>query len=292
MLEDLWKEPYKSLLILTLAIVLAATFVKIVHGILSRRIQDSSTRYRARKIVTALGYVLVFGAGFALYGNRLGNVAVVAGIAGAGIAFSLQEVIASFAGYVAISFGGFYRVGDRVQLGGIRGDVIDISVLRTTLMELGEWVKGDQYSGRVVRIANSFVFKEPVFNYSGDFEFVWDEVSVPIRYGSDHREARRIIEESVSEVVTPYLESAKRSWETMQRQYRIEDAKLEPMTLMTANDNWIEIAVRYTVPFDRRRITKDDIWMRILDRFEATKGRVEIGSATIDIVGMPETEGK
>lgn len=67
-----------------------------------------------------------------------------------------------------------------MQLGGIKGDVVDISILRTTLMEVGEWVKGDLYSGRTVRIANSFVFKEPVFNYSGDFPFLWDEVIVPV----------------------------------------------------------------------------------------------------------------
>ena len=65
------------------------------------------------------------------------------------------------------------KPGDRVLLGGIRGDVIDISLLRTTLMELGEWVKGDQYNGRIVRVANSFVFKEAVLNYSADFPFLW-----------------------------------------------------------------------------------------------------------------------
>ena len=69
------------------------------------------------------------------------------GVAGAGIAFALQEIIASFAGWFAIALSNFYRTGDRVQLGGIKGDVIDIGVLRTTLMEVGEWVKGDLYTG-------------------------------------------------------------------------------------------------------------------------------------------------
>jgi small-conductance mechanosensitive channel len=104
---------------------------------------------------------------------------VAIGVAGAGIAFALQEVIGSVAGWIAISFGGFYRPGDRVQVGGIKGDVIDIGILRTTLMELGEWVNSDLYSGRIVRVANSFVFKQPVFNYSGDFPFLWDELRLP-----------------------------------------------------------------------------------------------------------------
>ena len=85
---------------------------------------------------------------------------------------------------LGIGLGQYYAPGDRVQLGGIMGDVIDISILRTTLMECGDWVKADLYNGRIVRIANSFVFKAPVFNYSGDFHFVWDEITVPIKYGS------------------------------------------------------------------------------------------------------------
>lgn len=112
------------------------------------------------------------------------------GVAGAGIAFALQEVITSVAGWIALSFGQFYTIGDRVQLGGIKGDVIDIGMLRTTIMEIGEQVKGDQYTGRIVRITNSFVCQGPVYNYSADFPFVWDEITVPIKYGGDHNLAR------------------------------------------------------------------------------------------------------
>ncbi len=60
-------------------------------------------------------------------------------------------------------------------------------------MECGQWVNADLYNGRIVRIANSFVFKEPVFNYSGDFPFLWDEIMVPIKYGSDYRLARQLL---------------------------------------------------------------------------------------------------
>jgi small-conductance mechanosensitive channel len=122
-----------------------------------------------------------------IFSASLGKMAVVFGVAGAGIAFALQEVIASLAGWVAISFGNIYNTGDRVQLGGIKGDVIDIGMLRTTMMEIGQWVNADLYNGRIVKIANSFVFKEPVFNYSGDFPFFWDEITVPIKYGCDYR---------------------------------------------------------------------------------------------------------
>ena len=138
-------------------------------------------------MVTFLGYFTGSIAISMIFSASLGKMAVVFGVAGAGIAFALQEVIASLAGWVAISFGNIYNTGDRVQLGGIKGDVIDIGMLRTTMMEIGQWVNADLYNGRIVKIANSFVFKEPVFNYSGDFPFFWDEITVPIKYGCDYR---------------------------------------------------------------------------------------------------------
>ncbi|NJN78831.1 MAG: mechanosensitive ion channel [Saprospiraceae bacterium] len=125
-----------------------------------------------------------------VFSNQLTGFTVFLGVAGAGIAFALQEVIASVAGFIVIHSSNFYSIGDRVSVGGIKGDVIDIGILRTSLMEIGDWVDGDLYNGRMTRVANSFIFKEPVFNYSGDFPFLWDEVKVPIKTNSDYQYAR------------------------------------------------------------------------------------------------------
>jgi small-conductance mechanosensitive channel len=81
------------------------------------------------------------------------------------------------------------QYGDRVQLGGIKGDVMDIGVLRTTIMETGQWVDGDLYNGRIVLIANSYVLKS--LYYSGDFPFLWDEIKIPIQYGSDYEKQKK-----------------------------------------------------------------------------------------------------
>ncbi len=222
-----------------------------------------------------------------VFSDRLSSLTVALGVAGAGIAFALQEVIASIAGWFAISFANFYRVGDRVQLGGIKGDVIDVAILRTTLMEIGEWVKGDQYSGRIVRIANSFVFKEPVFNYSGDFPFLWDEIAVPIKYGSDHRLARQILQKVVDEEIGEYSRKATESWRAMVKKYIVEEASVKPVIILALNDNWMEYTVRYVVDFKQRRGTKDRLYTRLLDEFTDTDGRVAIASTTIQLVELP-----
>ena len=198
-----------------IGVLVVITVIKFVNRSLSRFVRDSEIRYRTRKFITFLGYVAAVFVVATIYSNRLGGLTVALGVAGAGIAFALQEVIASFAGWFAISFAAFNKTGDRVQLGGIKGDVIDIGVLRTTLMEVGEWVKGDLYSGRVVRIANSVVFKEPVFNYSGDFPFLWDEIVVPIRYGNNRKLTREILQRVAQEIVGDYAKHAASAWARM-----------------------------------------------------------------------------
>ena len=170
----------------------------------NKYVSDPGLRYRAKKVFIYAGYVVIIIFTVILFNEQLGGVSVVLGVAGAGIAFALQEVIMSIAGWVAISFGNFYSPTDRIQLGGITGDVIDIGILRTTLMETGQWVQADLYNGRVVRIANSFVFKEPVFNYSGSFPFLWDEIKVPIKYGCDHHWVRQTLHQIAYEVTSEY----------------------------------------------------------------------------------------
>jgi small-conductance mechanosensitive channel len=268
-------------------LVVIVAQVRAARGSLSRHIKDNDTRYRVRKFVSFLGYLAAFVFLTVVFRSQLGGLTVALGVAGAGIAFALQEVIASVAGWAAVAMGNCYKIGDRVQLGGIKGDVIDIGMLRTTLMECGHWVNGDLYNGRIVRVANSFVFKEPVFNYSGDFPFLWDEITVPVRYGSDHRMARAMIERVVRAEVGEYQRSAAEKWAEMVQKYRIEDARVEPMVTLVANDNWMEFTARYVVDYTRRRITKDRIFSCLLDEIGATNGKVQLASGTFELVGVP-----
>ncbi len=159
-------------------------------------------------------------------------------------------------------------------------------MLRTTIFQVGDWVAGDLYNGRVVRVANSFVFKEPVFNYSGDFPFLWDEITLPIRHGSDRQEAQTIMESIANAVTGEYASGVQQTWDKMARDYVIEHARVQPMVTLVADENWITYTVRYVTEFKKRRITKDRLFRRILDEIEATGGRVGIASAAQEITLM------
>ncbi len=122
--------------------------------------------------------------------------------------------------------------------------VENIGVLRSTLMETGQWVNADLYNGCIVRVANSFVFKEPVFNYSGDFPFLWDEITVPVKYGSDYKLARKILQKIANDALCGLVPDVKKTWHEIVIKYRIEDARVEPAGTLIANDNWMEFTTR------------------------------------------------
>jgi small-conductance mechanosensitive channel len=274
--------------VIFLGVAIIWLIIKVIQRNLLSKIKDNDNRYRAKKFGSFIGYLLTIVLFTVVFSDKLGGLTVAFGVAGAGIAFALQEVIASFAGWLAIMFGGFYKTGDRVQLGGVKGDVMDIGVLRTTIMEIGQWVDGDLYNGRIVLIANSFVFKEPVFNYSGDFPFLWDEIKIPIKYGSNYEKAKEIFEQVGKVVAGDLTVQSRKKWMSLQNKYRLEDAQTEPMVSLIANDNWVEFTLRYVVGYKKRRVTKTELFTQILKRVEATNGEIKFASATFQIVETPE----
>jgi small-conductance mechanosensitive channel len=279
-LRTVWARPaMREVALVTLLIVIVLVLTRLGRRAATRYIDDKDTRYRTRKAIGIVGLVVGLAIVLTSLSDRLGGLTVALAAASAGAAFALQEAIASVAGWLSLSFGGIYRIGDRVRLAGIVGDVIDISILRTTLMECGGWVKADLYNGTVVRVPNSHVLKEPVYNYSADFPFVWDEITVPVQHGSDYASARTIVQRVVVEVSGDAAARAKKQWTEMVLRYRIEDAQLDAVVTLAANDNWIELTARYVTDFRTRRRTKDLLFTKVLDQFATTEGRVVFASS-------------
>ena len=270
-----------------LAVLVVVVLVRYTQRALGRYVEDSQRRYRLKKLVAFGGYVVAILLLSIVFSDKLSGLTVLLGVLGAGIAFALQEVIVSVAGWVALSFGRLYDVGDRVQLGGIKGDVIDIGVLRTTLMECGGWINGDQYNGRVVRVANSFIFKEPVYNYSSDFPFLWDEITIPVRYGSNYEMARQGFQQVLDDLTGEHARQLKGDWRKMTDKYLLEDAQLTPSVSLKMDDNWAEFALRYVVDYKKRRSMKDQISSRILDLIEKSEGQIKLGAPSFELASIP-----
>lgn len=275
-----------GILIVWIVIILLLTWL-VVKGI-NRTVKDNTSRYRARKAVRLVSYLLIIILLLVTITGQAQYFTLAIGLISAGLAFALQEVILSVAGWVSIFAARTYSPGDRIELDEVKGDVIDIGITRTTLMEIGNWVSGDNYSGRIVQISNGFVFKKPVFNYSTDFPFVWDEVRIPVRYGSDLKLAEKVIFDIANNQLSEYAEFAVKYWKGMVKKYLIEDARVDPMLTLQLNDNWIEFNLRYVVDYKRRRITKHNLFTSIHERINNTNGEVLLASATYEVTSIPD----
>jgi len=137
---------FHRLIVILVGLLLIHILLRLIKRSLSQYIKQPETRYRTRKFISFLGYAIGILFILVVFGDRIGNLHVAIGIAGAGVAFALQEVLSSMVGWITVSFGQFFKPGDRVQFGRIKGDVIDIGMFCTTMMECGEWVKEDQYN--------------------------------------------------------------------------------------------------------------------------------------------------
>lgn len=218
------------------------------------------------------------------------NFTVAMGILGAGIAFASQEVIGSLAGYVNIVTGDLFQIGDRVQIGNVVGDVLDVSILRTTVMEIGKWVRAEQYTGRIVTVANRAVFSEPVYNYTQHWHYLWDEIVIPITYTSDWRRAGEIMLEHGRACTTDFQSQAQAEFSALAEDYPIHETTVEPVLYVVMTDNWIEMTLRYVVEVRERRRVKGQLHQELLQRFESLTD-ITVASMTMEIVGFPPLQG-
>jgi small-conductance mechanosensitive channel len=244
-------------------------------------------RYRVRKFVVFSGYIAILLFVSILFEDRLGRLSFALGVAGAGVAVALQDVLSSIAGAFTIGFSKLYTVGDRVQIGDTRGDVIDISLLRTTLMEVGSWVGRDLYSGRIVRIPNSAVLKGSVFNYSQGFRFIWDQIKVVLTITSDPALARAMLLRVAKEVIGEYLVEAQNSWNAVSEDYRTENPPIEPVVALAVNAASLEFTVNYVVDYTQRTTMLDRLFTRIVDEVANSNGRLAWASSGVTVINQP-----
>ena len=218
------------------------------------------------------------------------------GLIGAGIAFALQRVITAVAGYFVILRGKTFNVGDRIVMGGVRGDVIDLSFMQTRIMEMGEppaeqpdepamWVRSRQFTGRIVTVTNDKVFDTPVYNYTRDFPYIWDEIHLPVRYQDDRAKVEKILLEAAANHAVTRQKIGDDEVKRLEGEFGIGVGDIDPQTYWRITDNWLEITVRFLAPDHGIRRMKDQMSREILAALD--KAKIGIASGTYAIVEMP-----
>jgi small-conductance mechanosensitive channel len=217
-----------------------------------------------------------------------GNVVTLLTVIGAGLTIALRELPLSIAGWMRITFMNTYRQSDRIEVGGVHGDVIDIRLLRTTLMETRGWVDADQSTGRIVHIPNSWVFEHAVYNYSRGFSFIWNELRLAVTFRSDWEAARDIIQELAEQSASIVEQQAAKEIREMSREYLIHYSILTPFVYVGIETNGVGLTLRYLCEVRKRRGTEHALTMSILKAFKE-HGGIELAYPMVG-VSTPETD--
>ena len=258
--------------VLSLGIFLSAYMTALlIIRIINRRIADLKRRHSARKATLYGAMLLAISVTAILWIKNLNNIFVVISVIGAGLVVALGDLFLSFAGWFLIILTRPFDIGDRVELGDVKGDVIDIRLFQTSLLEIGNWVKEDQSTGRVVHVPNSAVLKRPVFNCTRGFEFLWSEIKIAVTFESDWMKAEDIMLKYAQKEVESVEKEAAAKIKEMADQYFIFYEKLTPIVYTKILDNGIELSLRFLTHVKRRRQSEDALNRAILNAFGAHK---------------------
>jgi small-conductance mechanosensitive channel len=262
----------------------------IVLRIVVRSSESKRTHYKWRKnltYITSFIGILIIGQ---IWFSQMGSLATYLGLLSAGVAIALKDPVTDLAGWMFIIWRKPFDVGDRIQVGEAKGDVIDVRPFKFTILEIGNWVDADQSTGRVIHIPNHEVFTRQVANYTSDFEFIWNELQVLVTFESDWKKAKEILKKIIEEVSEEFIESAKHQIDKASKSYLIEYRYLTPIVYTDVKDSGINLTIRYLTDPRRRRGTSQMIWEHILDEY-AKHDDIDFAYPTIRYYDNPK-EGK
>ncbi|HEV2528791.1 MAG TPA: mechanosensitive ion channel domain-containing protein [Thermomicrobiales bacterium] len=287
-------------LILTLILVVALLLVRrVVVRAGLWLLRNYSARHSAfwfrQGLNLATGLLLVLGI-LSIWFDDPTRLATAVGLVAAGLAFAMQRVVTSLAGYLVILRGDNFTVGDRITMGGVRGDVIRLGFIQTTIMEMGQpsavqsadppvWVRSRQYTGRLVTVTNDSIFETPVYNYTREFPYVWEEMTIPIAFSADRKRAEQILLDAARRHGADHQEASRAALSELGRRYFIDTPDLEPTVYFRLTDNWLELTVRFLASIRSVRDVKDAMSREILEQFD--EAGMGLASATYEIVGLP-----
>ena len=284
------KNPIVTNIFLTsLVLTISYLFFSVIIGlVLVRRIHDLKTRYTANKAISVLSIVFIIVLSLRIWVTDTSSLIVSYGIIGAGLAFVLQDIFKNFVGGILIIVSGYYRVGDRISIDDKSGDVMDIGIFNTTLMEIQGWVGGDQPSGRLLVIPNGLVINHSFYNYTSDHSFVWDEISIPLTYDSDWKRAKDIVLSIIKKETDAMTAQAEVEIERIGEKYYLPKKVVEPSVYISITDNWITLDARYVTDARSRRVLHSHLNELILAAIEKEE-RITIASETMTVTNIHKT---
>ncbi|WP_162055675.1 mechanosensitive ion channel family protein [Pontibacter pamirensis] len=272
-LQKLWDSFYFNLPKMLIAmgiLALAWLLAKALRALLQKTIG----RWQRSSAITTLAliavWLLAIGIAVSVVAGDIRALVGSFGLIGLALSWSLQTPIESFTGWLLNSFQGYYRVGDRIRVGEVIGDVYRIDFLTTTVWEIGSpeqpgYVQAERPTGRMVTFPNNEIVTGTIINLTGDFPYVWDELSVAVANESDMELTLNVFERVALDLLGSYMAEPAHLYENLLRKAGLEDAVPDkPQVFISLQDSWTNITIRYLVGARERGKWKSEVTLRIL----------------------------
>ena len=243
----------------------------IAMRVVRRKIKDRKSIFMWGKTIAYLRVILLLFILGKIWLTNFEYLSTYFGLLSAGIAIALKDIIANFAGWVFILWRRPFEIGDRIEIDGQRGDVIDIRIFQFTVIEIGNWVDADQSTGRMIHIPNGYVYTKPMANYTKGFDFIWNEIGVLVTFESKWEKAKKIIEDIGKEHALGDEEIAKRKIKRASKKYMINYKNLTPIVYTSVKESGVMLTLRYLCSPRTRRGSENEIWENILKQFSKSK---------------------
>ena len=243
-----------------------------------------------RRLVRYLHFLVAIGviAGFMF--QDLAMVGTTVGVAGAALLIALQDVCTSMFAWFVIMLGGKFRIGDRLEIDGTRGDVLDIELFRTTLLEVNGWLQTDQPTGRVVTIPNNHIFKTKVFNFTHGHPFIWNKIDVTITYSTPVATALTLFGRVLEEETRDQFAAAQKAALAIQKRYGIEDAVYKPKIHSHIDDDGVRLSLFYVAHYREFSATRNRINRRLIAELETHPG-IQLAYKTMHVIKEDAVHG-
>jgi len=265
-----------SLIVVIVALVARALILRAVH----KRVDETDVLYRSGKLVTYTTTVIVGLTLGWIWFSAFSSIGTYIAVVSAGLAIALADVLKNVAGWGYIVVRRPFRVGDRIEIDGTKGDVLDVRIFRFTVAEVGNWVDAEQATGRLIHIPNGVLFAQQVANYTEGFEFIWHEIPVLVTFETDWKRAEKILQDIVRDIAPNIEARAGARVRQAARNYQIKLGVLTPIVYLTVRDSGILLTVRFMTDVRSRRALDQRVWRRVLDAF-ATEDHIDLAYPTV-----------
>jgi small-conductance mechanosensitive channel len=258
---------FYSLLILIAFGIIRFAVLKIVW----RLTEDPRSRYTWKRTVSFIvGFLTLVLIG-SVWVKAISQFGAFLGLLTAGLAIALKDPLTNIAGWIFILTRKPFNLGDRVQIGEHKGDVIDIRLFQFSLLEIQNWVDAEQSTGRIIHLPNGTVFSNAQANYTSGFKFIWNEVAVLVTFESQWQKAKEILLRIITEHAESLSKDAEAKLKEASKKYMIHYTYLTPTVYTSVKESGILLTMRFICDPRKRRSTEHEIWEDILAEFARHK---------------------